>query len=321
MRPVECNLRPKKPQVQYRQIGADAVGMRLDNFLVRELKGVPRSHVYRIIRSGEVRVNKSRARAHTRLAQADRVRIPPVRVKPRHDNRPPDHLIERLASCVVAQTDAYLALDKPAGLAVHAGSGVRFGVIEILRAARPDETLELVHRLDRDTSGCLLVSRNRGALTRMQRAMREIDVDKRYLALVAGRWKGGERDVDAPLLRDREIGGERMSVVDASGKRALSRFVPLRYFADATLMEVRIATGRTHQIRVHAAHLGFPVAGDRKYGSKSANRHLRSDGLKRMFLHAWKLSLPAIDGHNPVQFEAPLPEQLTRFMARRKETG
>lgn len=322
IRPRECNLGPADPQVRYQRVAVDDAGMRLDNYLLRELKGVPRSHVYRIIRSGEVRINKGRARPNSRLAADDHVRIPPVRVSAGPGpGRPPDDLIERVESSVLRQTGAFIALDKPAGLAVHAGSGVRFGVIEVLRAARPDESLELVHRLDRDTSGCLLVARSRRALARLRAALREPATQKRYLALLCGRWRGGEREVDAALIRDREIGGERLSAVDAAGKTALSRFVPRELFADSSLMEVAIATGRTHQIRVHAAHLGFPVAGDRKYGDKAHNRSLREAGLDRMFLHAWQVVLPGSGMQAPEMIEAPVPADLQAVLERLREAA
>lgn len=290
--------------------------MRLDNYLMRVLKGVPRSHVYRLIRSGQVRVNGRRARPANRLTGGDRVRVPPVRTRPdAGPGRPPDGLLDRVRTAIVSETEDWLLLDKPAGLAVHGGSGVRFGVIETLRAQRPDEHLELVHRLDRDTSGCLLVARHRTALTRLRRALRDPGAEKTYLALIAGAWRGGTCDVDAALVRDREIGGERMSAVAADGKPSHSRFVPRERFDGTALMEVSIASGRTHQIRVHAAHLGHPIAGDRKYGDREVNRRLRRIGLKRMFLHAWYLDLPDVEG----PLSAPLPEDLEAVLRRLRE--
>lgn len=290
--------------------------MRLDNYLMRMLKGVPRSHIYRLIRSGQVRVNGRRARPANRLADGDRVRVPPVRTRPDADpGRPPDGLLEKVRGAIVRETGDWLLLDKPAGLAVHAGSGIRFGVIETLRAERPDERLELVHRLDRDTSGCLLVARHRSALTGLRRALRDPAAEKTYLALVAGVWRGGPRDLDAALVRDREIGGERMSAVADDGKPSRSRFLPRERFDEVTLMEVIIASGRTHQIRVHAAHVGHPVAGDRKYGDREVNRRLRRIGLGRMFLHAWHLDLPDVEG----PLSAPLPEDLEAVLRRLRE--
>lgn len=297
--------------------------MRLDNYLLRELRNVPRSHVYRIIRSGEVRVNRGRAGPGRRLDSGDEVRIPPVRVAPRRDpGRPPDSLTRRVTAAVVDEGDDWLLLDKPAGLASHAGSGLRFGAIEVLRAVRDgpyqeDRYLELVHRLDRDTSGCLLMAKNRQALNRLRDAWRRRQVEKRYLALVTGAWTGSERAVDAPLARDRVRGGERMSEVDdAGGKSAQSLFEPVERFADAALLAVTIATGRTHQIRVHAAHIGHPVAGDEKYGERDANRRWRDRGLRRMFLHAWRLHLPATGE----TWEAPLPAELESILRQLRRT-
>lgn len=285
--------------------------MRLDNFLMRSLRDVPRSHIYRIIRSGEVRVNRGRARPATRLNDGDDVRIPPVRVPERSDpGRPPDRLMQVAVASIVEETEDLLLLNKPAGLSVHAGTGIRFGLVELLRAARDEPRLELIHRLDRDTSGCLLLARNRRALNDWRAAWRDHAVDKAYLALLIGVWRGGERVVDAPLVRDREQGGERMSAVDAAGRSAHSRFVPQQHFADATLAAVYIRTGRTHQIRVHGAHIGHPVAGDDKYGDRPANRVLRAAGLPRLCLHAWQLQRPDT-GH---AWTLPPPEDLAAFL-------
>jgi 23S rRNA pseudouridine955/2504/2580 synthase len=298
-------------------VGDDADGMRLDNYLMRVLKGVPRSHVYRLIRSGQVRVGGGRARPANKLVRGDEVRVPPVRMRTGDGpGRPPDGLLDRVRAAIAVVTEDWLLCDKPAGLAVHAGSGVRFGVIEVLRADRPEEHLELVHRLDRDTSGCLLVARHREALVRLRRSLRDPATEKTYLTLLAGHWRGGAREVDAALARDLEIGGERVSAVVDGGKPAHSRFVPLERFRDTTLVEVTIATGRTHQIRVHAAHLGHPVAGDRKYGNHDVNRRLRRVGLKRMFLHAWRLDLPGMDG----PLSAPLPEELEAMLQHLRDT-
>lgn len=278
--------------------------MRLDNYLLRELRNVPKSHVYRIIRSGEVRINRGRAKPASRLSAGDEVRIPPVRrAEKRGSARPPDDLLRRVSEAAIDEGDDWLLLNKATGLAAHAGTGVRFGVIEALRAARGDTRLELVHRLDRETSGCLLIAKNRAALNRMQAAWRDRAVEKEYLALLGGVWQGGKRAVDAPLLRDQVQGGERMVQVSAAGKSAHSCFRPLECFAAASLQAVTIKTGRTHQIRVHAAHIGHPVAGDRKYGTRSGNQQWRAIGLERMFLHAWRLRLPG--SHKAWQAELP----------------
>lgn len=291
-------------------------GMRLDNFLLREFKNVPKSRVYKIIRSGEVRVNKGRARPGTRLVEADDVRIPPVHQAPKADpGRPPDALMDKVNAAVVAETADYLVFAKPAGLAVHAGSGLRFGLIEVLRAARPGQYFELVHRLDRQTSGCLLVARSRAALDDLRAGLNDASATKRYIALVEGRWPHGTIEVDAPLSRDVERAGERVVTVDHDGGRAsLSRFAPAEFYADATRMDVEIRTGRTHQIRVHAAHCGHPVAADDKYGPNARASRWRDRGLARLALHAASVRLH-FDGR-PHVFEAPLAPDLAAVFDR-----
>lgn len=291
--------------------------MRLDNYLLRELRNVPKSHVYRIIRSGEVRVNRGRAKPGNRLLCGDEVRIPPVRCAEKRDaGRPPDGLLGRVADAVIDEHDDWLLLNKPAGIAAHAGTGVRFGVIEALRVARDDARLELVHRLDRDTSGCLLVAKNRIALNRLQRAWRDRTVEKVYLALLNRPWHNGPRCVRAALIRDQVQGGERMVQVSPAGRSAESRFRPVDCFAQSSLQQVSIVTGRTHQIRVHAAHIGHAVAGDDKYGNRTANQQWRRLGLKRMFLHAWRLRLP---DHEPL-LAADLPAELERLLESLRST-
>ena len=316
----ECNLANSPPQVRYRRVDDDDDGMRLDNFLLRELDGVPRSHVYRIIRSGEVRIDRGRAKPATRLHSGSQVRIPPVRQSRREgDARPPDGLIERVGASIHYEAGDWLALNKPPGLAVHAGSGQRFGLIEALRAARSDAKLELVHRLDRDTSGILLVARGRGATNRLRAALADEHTEKCYLTLLAGAWRAGPLDIDAPLVRDVQRSGERMVEVAstaAGARHALSHFAPLQVLDSplaASLMRVRIRTGRTHQIRVHARHAGHPVGGDEKYGERAFNRACRAHGLRRMFLHAGELDLPGLDGG--VCLRAPLPDDLSGVLA------
>ena len=301
--------------MRYVRIESDDAGMRLDNYLLRVFKDVPRSRVYRIIRSGEVRINSARARPASRLAQADEVRLPPVRQRAKTGpERPPDELMRRIEAAVIAQTDDYLVFAKPAGLAVHAGSGIRFGLIETLRAARPGAYVELVHRLDRQTSGCVLVARSRRALDGLRAALNSEGALKRYQALLDGRWPHGELTVDLPLSRDAERGGERMVIVDfARGRQSRSRFAPIACYSDATLMAVTIATGRTHQIRVHAAYKGYPVAADGKYGANQRRAHWRARGLKRMFLHAAQLEFDW-QGER-VTFVAPLPAELAAVLA------
>jgi 23S rRNA pseudouridine955/2504/2580 synthase len=299
--------------------GEGSAGQRLDNFLLRELAGLPRSRVYRLLRKGEVRVNGKRKQADYRLTADDEVRLPPVRLEPADTDAPrrlPDGLLESVRAAIVHEDDRLLVLDKPAGLAVHGGSGLAFGAIEALRALRPDESLELVHRLDRDTSGCLLVARTRAALRSAHALLREGEVEKHYAALVAGRWRIGRKTIDAPVLTNARQGGERVVRVHRAGKIAVSVFDPVRSFRDAaTLMDVAIHTGRTHQIRVHAAFAGHPVAGDEKYGDREANAALRALGLRRMFLHAASIAFRWQDG-TVFRAEAPLPAELEAVLAR-----
>jgi 23S rRNA pseudouridine955/2504/2580 synthase len=283
-------------------------GQRLDNFLLLQLKGVPRSHVYRLLRSGQVRVNRGRKKPDYKLQLGDEVRIPPVRMTTSENVHVPDNLCAQLEAALLYEDDDLLAINKPAGIPVHAGSGIHFGVIEALKQLRPDSFIELVHRLDRDTSGCLLLAKNRNSLTALHRLLRREDstsIGKHYLALVQGRWPG-RMTVDAPLEKIQRSGEHRVEVM-ASGAHAISHFEALKLYADASLMQVRIETGRTHQIRVHATHAGHPIAGDARYGDDDFNRDLRHRGLKRLFLHASRLSLPLA---TPLLIEAPLPAEL-----------
>lgn len=316
---------PVPPKVTFVSIGEDRVGQRLDNFLIGHLKGVPKSRIYRIIRDGQVRVNKKRASQTTRLAQGDEVRIPPVRVA--EATVAPAvgaGLAERLARGLVYEDDWLLVYNKPAGLAVHGGSGVSLGLIETLRALRPGEDqLELVHRLDRDTSGLLVVAKKRSALTELQALMREDasvrgrGIHKRYLTLLVGRMPDGVMSVDAPLHVGLRQGGERHVQVNPQGKPSLSHFSVIERRGGQSYCEVRIETGRTHQIRVHAQHIGHPVAGDPKYGDEAANRRLREQaGLKRMFLHASTLEFSLDDGRTPYLLNAPLPPELAAVLDR-----
>jgi 23S rRNA pseudouridine955/2504/2580 synthase len=297
--------------VQHREVAAEEAGQRLDNYLQRHLKQVPRSRIYRLIRRGEVRVNGRRAAAQTRLQAQDKVRIPPVRMLPAGaPPAPRAGLMERIRSSIVYEDDRLIVIDKPAGIAVHGGSGVSSGVIEALRASRPEESLELVHRLDRDTSGCLLIARHAATLRGLHKLLREDGFEKRYLALVRGRWQLGAKRIDIPLRTNARVGGERTVRVDPAGKPAESRFRPVQFFGKtATLLEVSLITGRTHQIRVHAAHAGHPVAGDEKYGDQDFNRELRAVGLERMFLHAVSLSFTWPQG-GEFSVNTPLPPEL-----------
>jgi 23S rRNA pseudouridine955/2504/2580 synthase len=304
-------------QVRKLAVTSDQAGQRIDNWLLRHLPGVPKSHVYRLLRSGQVRVDGARARPDRRLAEGEEVRIPPVRVaEPRAPIRAPDALLERLRAAVIYEDADYLALDKPAGLAAHGGSQVPFGLIEALRGQGRCPFLELAHRLDRDTSGALLLAKSRPALLRAQAAFRGGLARKRYFALLVGRLATA-CEVDAALVKNRLAGGERYVAIDADeGKPSRSRFVPQAHYREATLCEVEIASGRTHQIRVHAAALGHPVAGDRKYGTREQHRPLRALGLRRLFLHAHFLELPAADDFVRLTLSAPLPEDLRRFLDR-----
>jgi 23S rRNA pseudouridine955/2504/2580 synthase len=297
-----------------RQVTVDerGVGQRLDNYLGRILADVPRSHLFRVIRKGEVRVNGKRAKPDTRLQANDIVRVPPVKTganaPPR---RAPDSLVSGVTQAIVHEDAQLLVINKPAGVAVHGGSGVSFGVIESLRAARPQEDLELVHRLDRDTSGLLLVARKPAALRTLHALLREGRVEKRYLALVKGKWELGKKRIDVPLRTDIRVGGERTVKAHASGKDAVSVFSPVQFFGKrASLVEVVLETGRTHQIRVHAAHAGYPLAGDEKYGDAEFNEKMKAAGLTRMFLHAHQLSF--VWPETGVEFSAssPLPPDL-----------
>lgn len=302
-----------RPAAFVAEVGAEQAGQRLDNFLMRTLKGVPRSHVYRLMRSGEVRVNSRRVDATYRLEAGDRVRIPPVRVAARASR-----LAARPAEFPVVYEDEHLVVvDKPAGVAVHGGSGVSFGVIEALRAARPQARfLELVHRLDRETSGLLVVAKKRSALIALQDQFRERHPEKRYLALVKGRWTGGAREVTLGLRKYLTAEGERRVAVDRAGRESRTRFELVRALGGFSLLAANIETGRTHQIRVQLAHLGFPIAGDDKYGDFELNRSLARQGLRRMFLHAAALAFEHPATGAAVRLAAPLPAELAAFVTR-----
>lgn len=306
-----------RPAVRYVEIDAEQAGKRLDQFLLKLLGTVPRSRVYRVVRKGEVRVNGHRADPAQRLQLHDKVRVPPVRIEPEGaPPRIPRALLERVRDAIIVENDKLIVIDKPAGVAVHGGSGLSFGVIEVLRALRPEDSLELVHRLDRDTSGCLLVARKASALRVMHALLREGLFEKRYLTLLKGHWPHGRTRIDVPLRTDMRVSGERTVQAHASGKAALSDFRPLQFFGKrATLMEVGLLTGRTHQIRVHAAHAGHPVAGDEKYGDADFNTELGALGLARMFLHAHSVSFEWPQG-GAFSASAPLPADLAAIVDR-----
>ena len=313
------------PQVRHYTVDAESAGQRLDNFLLRELKGVPKTHVYRIIRSGEVRVNKGRAQADSRVQAGDLVRVPPIRLSEKVEAKAANPAPAREFP-VLFEDAAFLALDKPAGVAVHGGSGVSFGVIEQLRQARPDAALlELVHRLDRETSGILLVAKKKSALKALQDQFRARETAKTYLALVKGSWPANKKVIDQPLHKYLLPDGERRVRVttpdDPDGMRSITLVKVLgsvRAPADwsdgeaprLTLLAVTIKTGRTHQIRVHLASAGHPIVGDDKYGDFELNRVMQRNGLRRMFLHAWQLGVIHPVQQQPLQLQADLPKEL-----------
>jgi len=314
------------PVVQQVTVDEDSAGQRLDNFLMRTLKGVPKTHVYRIIRSGEVRINRGRASADTRLELGDMVRLPPVRVSAAPADKDAAAVPAREFP-VLFEDEWVLAIDKPAGVAVHGGSGVNFGVIEQLRRARPQaKFLELVHRLDRETSGILLLAKKRAALTRLQDQFRERETGKTYLALALGHWPARLKVLDAPLHKYLLPDGERRVKVvakdDPDGMRSVTlvkvrQRIPLALSAQVTemsLLEVTIKTGRTHQIRVHLASSGHPIAGDDKYGQFDANRLLQGHQLRRMFLHAWRLQFNHPQTGERLELLSPLPPELARMV-------
>ncbi len=299
------------------RVPEDRAGQRLDNFLLGLLKGAPRSLVYKLVRSGQVRINGGRVRADRKLEEGDEVRIPPVRLDPPGEKgTPAKGLLEAMEASIVFEDARLLVVNKPSGVASHGGSGISFGAIETLRALRPRDSLELVHRLDRDTSGVLVVAKKRSALSELQALMRENGgrgggLRKRYLALLTGRMPDGVMSVDAPLHVGLRQGGERHVQVNPQGKPSLSHFKLLERRGGQSYCEIRIETGRTHQIRVHALHIGHPVAGDDKYGDPEVNARLRRDiGLKRLFLHAASLEFALDAGKTPYVLDAPLPPDL-----------
>ena len=291
---------------------------RIDNFLFKHLKGVPKSHIYRILRSGEVRLNSKRVDSTYRLKIGDKLRIPPVRLSLSADNEEPKVAAHPLLSRhILYQDDALLAINKPAGTAVHGGSGISRGVIEQMRLEHPEfKFLELVHRLDRETSGVLLLAKKRSALVELHRAMREGDMEKRYLTLVKGVWRNAKQSVQLPLLKYVTGSGERRVSVNDEGLASHTVFTLKKTWPEFSLLEAELKTGRTHQIRVHLAHLGFPIAGDDKYGDFPLNKQLQKQGLKRMFLHAYKMTFKHPLTGEKLSLEAPLPEDLERFLRR-----
>ncbi|MEO6421779.1 MAG: RluA family pseudouridine synthase [Candidatus Nitrotoga sp.] len=303
------NLR--KESVTWTKINEGSCDQRIDNFLCKHLKGVPKSHIYRILRSGEVRVNKKRVNQTYRLQLGDDVRIPPVRVAEALDR----NYVPALEFPILYEDDALLVIDKPSGIAVHGGSGVSFGIIEQLRSARPQaKFLELVHRLDRETSGVLLLAKKRSALINLHEQMRDGKNDKRYLCLVLGEWQNVKQHVKLPLHKFNTQNGEKRVMVREDGLSSHTIFILQKNWPEFSLLEAQLKTGRTHQIRVHLSHLGFPIAGDYKYGDFERNKGLIKRGLKRMFLHAHSITFTHPLTDEVMQLSAPLPNELQGFM-------
>lgn len=317
------NLKKITHSVSFIEIDEQIAGQRIDNFLLNHLKGVPKGHIYKIIRKGEVRVNKGRIRQTYKLQSGDKVRIPPVAVAEKKPlPAPGQSLLNLIAQSVIFEDASLLAINKPSGVAVHGGSGVSYGIIEALRALKPEyQFLELIHRLDRDTSGCLLIAKKRSALVAVQNLLRHRQTDKRYLTLLCGKVKFEQKKVTAPLLREELKSGERFVRVDKNGKESTSFFTKKQLFKDSTLMEVKIVTGRTHQIRVHSQFLGHSVAGDSKYGNFACNQRLKKRGLKRLFLHSSQITFKHPDSDKKMTIRAPLSEDLENFLSVLKADG
>lgn len=303
-------------KVRFFEVSPDQAGQRLDNFLRTALKGVPKTLIYRLLRKGEIRVNKKRAKPDTRIEAGDSIRVAPVRISSSTSPaKADDQRLQALQQTILYEDDALLIINKPSGLAVHGGSGIQLGLIEMLRQLRPDaHFLELVHRLDRDTSGCIMVAKKRSMLRYMHQQLRDNRVNKIYHALVAGRWSNRVREVSAPLLKNELKSGERIVKVDVQGRPSLTRFRVLNRFASvATLVEAKPVTGRTHQIRVHAQFAGHPIVGDPKYGIETVNRTMKGQGIRRLFLHAARLEVDLADGQR-LCVEAPLEPQLQQAL-------
>ena len=298
-----------KPRARWLEVGEEAAAQRIDNFLLRHLKGVPKSHVYRVLRSGEVRVNSGRVKPEYRLQAGDRVRVPPIRTSQKTITAKPAEFP------VVHEDAAILVVDKPAGVAVHGGSGVSFGVIESLRAARPEARfLELAHRLDRDTSGLLIVAKKRSALVELHRMLRDGEIEKVYLTVAKGRWEGKAREIRESLHKYVNAQGERRVSVGEAGMAAVTKIRVLKKSPQFSLLEVGLMTGRTHQIRVHLSHAGHPVLGDDKYGDFELNHRLEKAGVRRLFLHAKRLAFSHPLSGQSMQLETPLPGDMRKFV-------
>jgi len=309
-------------QVQFITIDDNHAGQRIDNFLVTLLKGVPKSRVYRILRKGEVRVNKKRIKPVYRLADGDIVRVPPIRMSEEKElPNPKLAMVASLEQHIIFEDNYLIVMNKPSGIAVHGGSGLKFGLIEGLRALRPDaKSLELVHRLDRDTSGCILIAKRRSTLRALHEQLREKTVEKNYLALVDGQWDKADKAVNAPLLKNTVQSGERIVRVSPEGKDSYTKFKIEQRFENCTLVQASPVTGRTHQIRVHTLHAGHPIAGDDKYGDKDFDKQMKSCGLNRLFLHSASIRFFHPNEEKTMFFEAPMDEPLKRTLASLRKT-
>jgi 23S rRNA pseudouridine955/2504/2580 synthase len=302
----------KSSGVQRVQVDADRAGQRLDNFLSARLKGVPKSAVYRMIRTGQVRINGGRCKAATRLEQGDEVRIPPAHTRDKGDIVVSDRVIRQIEESIIYQSKDLLVINKPSGMAVHSGSGLPWGLIDVVRQDRPGEFIELVHRLDRDTSGCLVLARNGAALSHLTAQFRDTLVQKRYLCLMNGQMRDAIIEVDAPL-RKVQSGKQGLVEVSEHGKAALTRFHLLQAYRESSYAEAELFTGRTHQIRAHAKHIGLPLAGDDRYSGRESLKKWKKRGLGRIFLHAHRLGLNAPSGES-MTFDAPLPAPLREVL-------
>ena len=308
-------------QVCKETVPAELAGQRIDNYLLRVLKGVPRTRIYRLLRRGEVRVNSGRVKPTHRLQEGDEIRIPPVRRVESESVSPSDRVLADLETRILHEDKRLLVIDKPAGLAVHGGSGIAYGVIESLRKLRPDcQLLDLAHRLDRGTSGCLVIAKRRSTLRELHKAFREVKVEKRYVALVAGHLEGGRQRVDEPLRAQAGKGGERIMVVHPAGQPARTDFIEKESYRGWSLVEAAPKTGRMHQIRAHAAHIGHPVAMDERYGDRSRDKALSNLGLKRLFLHAETIRFD-LESTGMINIRAPLPAALRTLTERLKHAG
>jgi len=309
----------KTISVQYLTVEAEFQGQRIDNYLFRVLKGVPKSQIYRILRKGEVRVNKGRIKPQYRVQDGDIIRIPPLRMGEDTPRTISTHAIQALTDSILYEDKRIIIINKPCGMAVHGGSGVSAGVIEVMRQWRTDlHYLELVHRLDRETSGCLILAKKRSALRQLHELLGTGQVQKRYLVIVKGAWQRGEYRLEQALQKNTLRSGERVVRVNDEGKASVTVFKPLAVRSQASLLEVQILTGRTHQIRVHAAHLGHPVAGDEKYGDAEFNRYLKGLGGQRMFLHARNLEFELTEPHAEIAVNAPLDRQFDMMLEKLK---